>query len=80
MKTRLVFSTETNDKAHFIELAFVPRVGEWLRVTDFLDGRQLSEVQLSARCWSGTRGVVQSVEYRKYGYDLVAEIHVWCED
>jgi len=80
MKTRLVFSTETKDMAHFIELPFIPRVGEWLRVPDFLDGQQLSEIQHSSHCWSGIRGVVQSVEYRKYGYDLVAEIHVWCED
>ena len=80
MKQRMIFSTETADMECLFELPFVPRIGEWIRLTDILDSKQVLTIQKTAVCWSGERGVVQSVEYCKNNDDFHTEIYVWCED
>ena len=81
MRQRLIISTETTDKDYLlIEFPVVPRMGEWIRMTDILDSTQVLAIQKTAVCWSGERGLVQSVEYRKDEEGFYAEIYVWCED
>lgn len=81
MKLRIIISTETADKESLlIEYPVVPKIGEWIRLTDILDSKQVLAIQKTAVCWSGERGVVQSVEYRKDEDGFYAEIYLWCED
>lgn len=80
MKTKLIFSTEKKDTEHWMDLPFVPHLEEWINVADFLNEKDLIALKKNAECWSGMRGKVQSVEYRKENHDFYAEIYVWCED
>ena len=80
MKTKLLFSTETNDMEIGIDLPFIPRINEWFNVKDILKAEEMEYIKKSAHCWSGVRGTVQSVEYCKDEEGFYAEVYVWCED
>lgn len=80
MKTKIVFSTETSDNDFWFELPIIPRIGEFLKANDFLDDKQLYTIQKNANCWSGNKGLVQSVEYCKDNDEIYVEMYVWCED
>ncbi len=80
MKIKLIFSTETKDTEQWTDLPFIPRVNEWINVVDILKKEELVQVWQSAQSWSGTRGTVQSVEYRYDDQGFFVEIYVWCED
>jgi len=80
MKIKIVFSTETSDSYFWFELPFIPRIGEYLKVNDFINDKQLFSIQETAHCWSGTKGLVQSIEYCKNDDELFVEMYVWCED
>lgn len=80
MKTKLIFSTETKDTEQWTDLPFIPRLNEWINVVDLLKKEELVLIWQSARCWSGIRGSVMSVEYRHDDNDFYIEIFIWCED
>lgn len=80
MKTKFIFSTETKDTEQWTDLPFVPRINEWINVVDMLKKEELGAILQSAKCWSGYRGAIQSVEYRHDNNDFYAEVFVWCED
>jgi hypothetical protein len=80
MKTKLIFSTETKDIEQWIDMPFVPRINEWINLVDILKKEELEAIVKSARCWSGMKGTVMTVEYRHGDNDYYAEIYVWCED
>jgi hypothetical protein len=80
MKTRIVFSTETNDSDFMFDLPIIPRIGEYFKVNDFLNLTQLAAIKETAQCWSGNKGLVQSVEYCKNDDGVFVELYVWCED
>jgi hypothetical protein len=80
MKTKLIFSTETQDTGQWIDLPFIPRLNEWINVVDILKKEELVQIWQSAHCWSGIRGTVQSVEYRCDDQGFYIEVYVWCED
>jgi hypothetical protein len=80
MKTKIFFSTETNDSDFWFDLPIIPRIGEFFNAKDFLDTKQLFAIQETANCWSGNRGLVQSVQYCKNVEEMYVEIFVWCED
>jgi hypothetical protein len=80
MKTKLVFSTETLDTDYLTDIPVLPRLGEWFNVQDILKEEEIAKIQQSATCWSGIRGVVQSVEHRHDGSVFYVEVFVWCED
>jgi hypothetical protein len=80
MKTKLIFSTETKDTECWTDLTFVPRMQEWFNVQDILKGEELKTIRQSANCWSGAKGIIQSVEYRHDKIDFYVEVFIWCED
>jgi len=80
MKTKIVFSTETSDSDFWFDLPIIPRIGEFLKANDFLDDKQLFAIQETATCWSGNKGLIQSVEYCKNNDEMYVEVYVWCED
>jgi hypothetical protein len=80
MKARLILSTETKDTEQWTNLPFVPRKDEWFNVHDMLKVDEIEEIKKSAQCWSGERGIIQSVEYRLDENDFYTEIYIWCED
>jgi hypothetical protein len=80
MKTKLIFSTEAKDMEQWSYLPFVPRINEWFNLKDILKPEELKEIKASAYCWSGVRGIVQSIEYRHNDNDFYVEIFIWCED
>jgi len=80
MKTKIVFSTETSDSDFWFDLPIIPRIGEFLKAKDFIDANQLFAIQETANCWSGDKGLVQSVEYCKNDDGMYVEMYVWCED
>jgi len=80
MKVKFLFSTESMDLEYWTNLPFIPHLKEWFNVQDMLNTQDLAKVIKSANCWSGERGLVQSVEYRFDGTDFFSEIIVWCED
>jgi len=65
MKTKLIFSIETKDTEQWTDLPFIPRINEWINVVDILKKEEIVTIYQSAKCWSGNRGYVQSVEYRQ---------------
>lgn len=80
MKTKLVLSTETKDLEFWIDLPFIPRLNEWINLSEILSNKELCQVKQSAQCWSGIKGLVETIEYRKDTTDYYTEIIVWCED
>jgi hypothetical protein len=80
MKTKLIFSTETKDTEYWTDLPFVPRAKEWFNVNDILGPDVLQSVRDSAKCWSGIKGIVETVEYKRDEKEYYTEIMVWCED
>ena len=80
MQTKLILSTENKDFESWLELPFVPRIGEWIAIPEFLNEEDLLEIKKSANCWSGDKGVVETVDYRKNSSEYHVEIIVWCED
>jgi hypothetical protein len=80
MKTKLLFSTETQDYEVWKDLPALPRIDEFFNVRDMLKTEELAVIKQSAQCWSGTRGIVQSVEYRYNTDGFYTEIFIWCED
>ncbi len=81
MKTKLVLATETKDMDFWTELPFVPRINEWFNVQDILQVKELEDLRNQSRCWSGEKGVIQSVEYHHAAIDgYFVEVVIWCED
>jgi len=80
MKTKLIFSTETSDTEQWIDLPFIPRQHEWINVRDILKAEDVLDIKKTAECWSGIRGDIQSVEYRRDSNGFYVEIFIWCED
>jgi hypothetical protein len=80
MNAKLIFSTDTEDIEHWIDLPFIPRISEWINVMEILKKEEILAILQTASCWSGARGTIQSVEYRHINNDFYAEIYVWCED
>jgi hypothetical protein len=80
MNTKLILSTERKDTEYWVDLPFVPRINEWMNVQDILKSSELQGILNSTHCWSGVRGVIQSVEYRFQNNEYYAEIFIWCED
>ncbi len=80
MKTKLILSNHSRSVEHWDDLPIIPRMKEWINVTDFIPNRELTELKFSANCWSGEKGVVDVVEYRKNNDGVYAELLVWCED
>jgi hypothetical protein len=72
--------TETKDYESWKELPFIPKINEWINVPEFLKEDEFSIVKQSANCWSGSKGVIESVEYRSDNNNYYNEIIVWCED
>ena len=80
MKTKLVFSNESQDSEQWTVLPFIPRLNEWINLLDILKPEEIQKIKGSAHCWSGIRGTIQSVEYRHDDNEFYVEIYVWCED
>ena len=80
MQVKFIFSTENKDVESWLEFPFIPRIGEWVSVPEFLKEEDLAEIKKSANCWSGLKGVVETVDYRKNNAGYHIEIIVWCED
>lgn len=80
MKTKLIFSTEKKETEHWTDIPFIPRINEWINVADILKKEEIIKIYQSATCWSNSRGIIQSVEYRHDDNDFYIEITVWCED
>ena len=80
MKTKMIFSTETNDKVYWINLPFIPKMHERFNVKDVLKPGEITEIKQSARSWSTYEGTIESVEYRFNGNDFCPEVFIWCED
>jgi hypothetical protein len=80
MRTKLVFATESNDTEYWDELPFIPRIDEWLNISEMLEKVKIESIKTTARCWSGIRGCIQSVEYRQDNHGFYTELYVWCED
>jgi len=80
MKTKLIFSTETIDTEQWTDLPFIPRTNEYFNVSDILKKEEIVVIQQSAYCWSGIRGIIQSIEYRHNDDEFYAEVIIWCED
>ncbi len=80
MKTKLIFSTETFKLERWLDLSVVPRVKEWLRVSEFIEKSDVIHLQNNALCWSGDKGIVDVVEYRRNEKGDYVELMVWCED
>ena len=80
MKTKLIFSTEKKDFEYWTKLSFIPRKKEWFNVQDFLNPEKLNEIKETTFCWSGEKGIVQSVEYRHNKKQFYVEVYIWCED
>ena len=76
----MIFSTDTADMESMFEFSIIPGIGEFIRLTGFLNSKQIAGIQNSAVCWSGVRGIVRSVEYCKNDEGFYVEIYVWCED
>ena len=77
MQTKLIFSTENKDLESWLELPFVPRIGEWVTVPEFVKDQDFLEIKKSANCWSGSKGKVETVDYRKNSNGHHVEIIVW---
>jgi hypothetical protein len=80
MQTKFIFSTENNDLESWLELPFVPRIGEWIAVPELIEEKDYLEIKRTANCWSGHKGVTETVYYRKGNNGCYAEVMVWCED
>jgi len=80
MKTKLIFSTETSELEHWIDFPIIPRIKEWIRVSDFLSINELNHLKQSALCWSGEKGTIDAVEHRYNPEGFFTELLVWCED
>lgn len=80
MKTKIIFSTENFDKEFWSEMPILPRIGESLRVCNFVSPDILNEIKSKTNCWSGERGLIQSLEYCKNNDEIFVEMFVWCED
>ena len=80
MKIKLILSTENKDIEHWTELPYVPRINEWINLQDMLKTNELEIIRNAAICWSGSKSIVQSIEYRHNGSEFYPEIYVWCED
>lgn len=80
MKTKLVFSTEKGDIEYWADLPFIPRLKEWLNLTEIISTKLLDQIKQSATCWSGLKGLVDAVEYRQNDSGYYAEVLIWCED
>lgn len=80
MKTKLVLSTNRKDFEYWFELPFIPHINEWFNVKDVLTPTDVELIKNDAVCWSGVRGQIESVEYRKTENAYYSEVIVWCED
>jgi len=80
MKTKLILSTENKDTEYWADLPFVPRTKEWFNLQDILKNDEIRTVRDSAQCWSGVKGVIETVEYRQNENEYYTEIIIWCED
>ena len=45
MKTKLIFSTETFKLERWFDLSVVPRVKEWLRVSEFIEKSEVIQLK-----------------------------------
>ncbi len=80
METKLIFATTTIHKEFWTHLPFTPHINEWFNVKDILMHDELKEIISSAKNWSGTKGIIESVEYRHNDNDFYAEVTVRCEN
>jgi hypothetical protein len=80
MKTKMIFSTETFYLERWLDLTVVPRVKEWLRVSDFIEKTDFILLKSNALCWSGDKGLIDVVEHRRNEKGDYVELMVWCED
>jgi hypothetical protein len=80
MKTKLIFSTKTKDTEQWTDIPVIPRLSEWINISDILREKEIVRIKQSAQCWSGVRGIVQSVEYRHDNNEFYVVIFIWCED
>jgi hypothetical protein len=80
MKIRMIAANERRDTDFQIDYPYVPRINEWVNIRDMLPAEKVDEIKKSASCWSGEKGIVQSVEYRRTESDFFIELYVWCED
>ena len=80
MKTKLILSTTKKKFEQWTNLPVIPRLNEWFNVQDILMNNEISAIKKSATSWSGTRGKVQSVEYRHDDNDFYIEVFILCED
>jgi len=76
MKTILIITTESQRTEFWTDLPFTPRVGEWFNLQDILSADEIAQIKASALCWSGIRGVIQSVEYRHDDNEFYVEISI----
>lgn len=80
MKTKLQFATETDAYDVWTQLSFVPRINEYFNVQDLLKKEEIARIKTTAQSWSGTKGIVQSIEYRHDDNDFYTEIVIRCKD
>lgn len=80
MKTKLVFSTETKDTEQWTDLPFIPRIHEWVNALDILKPDEIEKIKHSAKCWSGVRGIVESIKHKHDNNEFCVEVLIWCED
>ena len=78
--TKFIFSTESKDFELWKDVPYIPRIKDLINVPEFVCEDDLLNIVQAANCWSGTRGVVESVEYRNRADGYYTEIIVWCED
>jgi hypothetical protein len=80
MRTKLILSTKKTEVEHWIDLPFVPRLGEYLAVNEMIDENSLKILRFSADSWSGQSGLIERVEHHLDNQGSYVEMLIWCED
>lgn len=80
MKTKLICSTEKGEVGIWTDLPVLPQINHWIRVKEFVNEEEYKKIIQLAECWSGEKGVIESVEFRKNNEMHFMELLVWCED
>lgn len=80
MKANLIISPQSKSTEFWTDLPFIPRTGDWFNLLDILTAEEITEIKVSAKCWSGVRGEVKSVEYRHDDNEFYVELVIRCED
>jgi len=87
MRALLHFSTNTwsshNTKLqnkYFIELDCIPRVAEWVQISQIISDQDLDFLKEKSECWSGDTAYVQMINLKKDENGFYYWIWIECED